>query len=492
MNTKFALWISLLALFLALLVMSPAVANWQPHDAFGLGGAGEFAVLSLGKPSAETDGQSKLDLSAATVYGNVGVGPHGTLDFQGPSTIYGDLLIDQTLLPQDIISDAGVVTGDRDDNADLSGAVAAAFGAAEDNATLPPTQTFGRIMASTNLYGAGGLNVIAIDGIDFSRSSATNPLTLQLMGGDNDLFVLNVVGKFVLGPNASIRGVEPSQVLINVGPGKTPVQSASNSFIGGTLLSIDRKMGPLQGASGPVIGANVSEISLVGGAVLNPPPAAPLAVIVVDTTVTAGSPVQLDGTASTAPFGDPLTYWWMLYQKPGLSEAALSDPAAARPYFIADLPGDYLVNLVVSDGSLESDPAFARITASAPGEAVDLSLAISDYPDPVVRKQSVTYTIAITNQTADTAGDVQLELVLSGDVRGTPVVEGVESCSLFVDGMLNCQVTDQLPGNENSQVMLHISPKRQGTFTVEATVSSASIDLDPGDNSAIETTTVLK
>lgn len=492
MNTKYAFWISLLALFIALSVMSPAVASWQPDEAFELGSAGEFAVLSLGKPTAETDGQSKLDLSAATVYGNVGVGPHGTLDFQGPSTIHGDLLIDHTLLPQDIISDAGTVTGERDDDVDLSGAVAAAFSAAEDNAALPPTQTFGRITASTTLYSQGEENVIAIDGIDFSRSSSTNPLTLQLMGAENDRFVLNVSGKFVLGPNASIRGVEPSQVLINVGPGKTPVQSASHSFIGGTLLSIERKMGPLQGASGPVIGANVSEISLVGGAVLNPPPAAPLAVIVVDTTVTAGSPVQLDGTASTAPYGDPLAYLWTLYQWPGLSEAVLSDPTAARPYFIADLPGDYLVKLVVSDGTLESDPAFARITASPPGEAVDLSLTISDYPDPVVRKETVTYTIGITNQSSGTATDVQLGLALSGDVRGPPVVEGTESCSLFVEGMLSCQLAGPLPGNETAQMTLRTTPKRPGEFTVEATVGSASPDLDPFDNTASETTMVLR
>ncbi len=490
MNTKSIFWIGVISQFLALSMATSAVSGWQPNPEFGLNRAGEFAVLSLGKPTAETDGQSKLDLSAATIYGDVGVGPHGTLDFQGPSTIDGDLLIDQTLLPQDIISDAGTVTGERYENADLSGAVLDAFLAADGNAQRPATQTFDRITTSTTIYSQGEENVIAIDGLDFSRSSSTNPLTLQLMGAESDWFVLNVNGKFVLGPNASIRGVEPSQLLINVGPGKTPVQSASNSYIGGTLLSIDRKMGPLQGASGPVIGANVSEISLVGGAVLNPPPAAPLAVIVVDTTVTAGSPVQLDGSASTAPYGDPLTYWWTLYQKPGLSDASLSDPTAARPYFIADLPGDYLVNLVVSDGSLESEPAFARIIASVPGEAVDLSLTISGYPDAVAPKETVTYTIEVTNRSAGTASDVQLELSLNGDVRGTPVVEGVQSCGLFAEGMLSCQLTDQLLANETVQATLQATPKRPGEFTVDAVVESASSDLNPFDNTGTVTTKV--
>jgi hypothetical protein len=36
--------------------------------------------------------------------------------------------------------------------------------------------------------------------------------------------VLNIGGKFVLGPNSSIRGAEPSQVLINVLQGDTPLR----------------------------------------------------------------------------------------------------------------------------------------------------------------------------------------------------------------------------------------------------------------------------
>jgi hypothetical protein len=492
MDTKTLLRIGLLILFLALLIASPALAGWQPDGALGLGRAADFAVLSLGKPSADTDGQSKLDLSAATIYGNVGVGPYGTLDFQGPSTIDGDLLIDRTLLPQDIISDEGVVTGMRIEDADLAGAVADALGAADENASLAPTQVVGRMTASTTVYGNGSLNVIAVDGIDFSRSSATNPLTLQLMGSDSDLFILNVGGKFVLGPSASIRGVDPGRVLVNVGPGQTPVQLASNTYVGATLLSVDRKMGPLQGASGPVIGACVSEISLVGGAVLNPPPAAPLAVIVVDTTVTAGSPVQLDGSASTSPYGDPLSYAWALEQRPTGSAATLSSASDVRPYFIADLPGDYRVSLTVSDGVQQSEPAFAHITAGEPGDAVDLYLAIDDDPDPVLRKQTVTYALSVTNQGSGEASDVEIDLWLDGDVRGTPVVDGAEACSLFIGGSLSCQLVDQLAAGATVHATLSATPKRPGAFSVEATVSSASPDPDPGDNTVVEVTTVLR
>jgi len=482
-------FISLMAGLCLLLTLSAAQAGWQPDPAFGLGSAGQFAVLSLGKPSAETDGQSKLDLSAVIVYGDVGVGPYGTLDFQGPSTIDGDLYLDPTLLPQDIISDAGTVTGYRFTQ-DLSGAVADALTAAESNANRLPTQVLERVSTSMTLYGQGGLNVIAMDGLDYARSSVSTPLTLTLMGGDSDLFVLNISGKFVLGPNAAIRGVDPSRVLINVLPGNTPAQFAANSYVGGTLLSAERKMGPLQGASGPVIGARVAEISLVGGAVLNPPPLAPLAVIVADQTVSLGAPAQLDGSASTAPYGAPLSYAWSLLDRPSGSAAQLSDATVVNPYFIPDLPGDYVVQLVVCDGDQYSDPAVATISASEPGEGVDLSLAISDAPDPVVRKQPVTYTLTVTNQSPATGIDVRLEASLVGDVRGTPVVEPAEQCA-YADGRINCAL-GELPGNLSTVVTVRATPKRAGSLAIEATVGADGVDPDLGDNSDSEETQVLK
>lgn len=472
-----------------LFALATAQAGWQPDPAFGLGSAGQFAVLSLGKPSAETDGQSRLDLSAVDVYGDVGVGPYGTLDFQGPSTIHGDLYIDPTLAPQDIISDAGLVTGTRVTR-DLSGPVAEALAAAAANADRLPTRSFDRLGVSTTIYGQGGMNVIAIEGLDYARSSATTPLTLTLQGGDSDLFLLNVSGKFVMGPNSSIRGVDPSRVLVNVLPGNTPAQFAANSYVGGTLLATERKMGPLQGASGPVIGARVAEISLVGGAVLNPPALAPVAVIVTDQTVTVGQPVQLDGSASTAPYGAPLSYAWSLLDRPIGSSATLSDPDAVNPYFIPDLVGDYVVQLIVCDGDQYSEAAVATIAAAEPGEGVDLSLGITDSPDPVVRKQPVTYTLTISNQSPGSGSDVRLEATLLGDVRGTPAMEPAEACS-YLDGRVSCAL-GELPGGLSSTVTVRATPKRQGGFGIEATVSADGVDPDPLDNTASEPTTVLK
>ena len=485
-------WLGFGTSLLLLCAISVPQAGWAPDPAFGLGAAGDFAVLSLGKPSADTDGQSKLDLSAVTVHGDVGVGPFGVLDFQGPSTIHGDLYIDPTLLPQDILSDVGTVIGERVADVDLSGAVADALAAAADNGALAPTHNLGRLKTSAIVHGLGGMNVVALDGLDFSRSNPGAPLILALAGGPEDLFVLNVRGKFVLGPGARIEGVDPSRVLVNVGPGTTPVQFASDSYVGGTLLSPDRKMGPLQGASGPVIGAWIKEISLVGGAVLNPPPASLLAVIVVDTVAVVDQPVQLDGSASTSPTGEPLTYEWSLSAVPAGSGAQLSNPGAVDPYFIPDVTGDYQVELVACDGAACSDPVTENIVVMDAGDMTDLSLEITDDPDPVVRQTPLQYRLSVLNQGDAAAASVELTADLSMAVK-TIAVSPPDLCNMPIadDPEVSCALGSIEPG-EVFLVIVDVVPKIAGTLILNGSVTSANTDADACNNSCFEETVVTK
>lgn len=70
-------------------------------------------------------------------------------------------------------------------------------------------------------------------------------------------------------------------------------------------------------------------------------------------TVMVGETVQLDGSASYDPDGDEITYHWTLWRPLG-STAQLSDPTAVNPTFVADLPGEYHVTLVVNDGHIDS------------------------------------------------------------------------------------------------------------------------------------------
>jgi hypothetical protein len=378
-----------------------AFAGWKPDPAFGLGKAGEYAVFLLGKPSADTLGTAKLDLAAAAVNGDVAVGPFSQFDFQGPSTINGDLYLDPTIPQSNILSYAGTLNGLRYWNVSLADAVSNAVTASQTNASRPATQTYSKIVGSMTIVGNGATNVINIGSLDYARSSATSPLQLTLQGGTDDLFILNVSGKLVLGPNASIKSADPSRVLINVLPGTTAVSTGSNSYIGGTLLAASRKMGPMSGISGPVIGAQVKEISLLGGAVLNPqdPSLLPVAVISGNPSVIVGNTVTLSAENSTSPSSSALIYQWSFESRPDGSNAAFAPSDACEEVcFTADKPGEYLIQLVVNDGTQISDPARFKVTAINEGGEADLRLLVTDNPDPVVRNKILTYTLTVENE----------------------------------------------------------------------------------------------
>jgi hypothetical protein len=75
-----------------------------------------------------------------------------------------------------------------------------------------------------------------------------------------------------------------------------------------------------------------------------------------DKTVSTGSTVTLDGSGSFDIDGDSLTFFWSFSELPDGSQATLSDSSAVKPTFDIDLPGEYIAELIVNDGSLDSDP----------------------------------------------------------------------------------------------------------------------------------------
>jgi hypothetical protein len=78
-------------------------------------------------------------------------------------------------------------------------------------------------------------------------------------------------------------------------------------------------------------------------------------------SVPTGTVVTLDGSASQ---GSNITYAWSFTARPAGSGAVLSDAAAIRPFFTADVPGTYVVQLIVSDGSAVSTPAQVTISVN--------------------------------------------------------------------------------------------------------------------------------
>lgn len=94
-----------------------------------------------------------------------------------------------------------------------------------------------------------------------------------------------------------------------------------------------------------------------------------------DQQIFVDEPTLIEGTASD-PDGDPIVSWtWTIEAQPPDSEPFLSDPERPDPMFEAYTEGDYVLSLVVSDGTDDSLPDTLTISVSAPVPPVAIATA---------------------------------------------------------------------------------------------------------------------
>ena len=89
---------------------------------------------------------------------------------------------------------------------------------------------------------------------------------------------------------------------------------------------------------------------------------APVANAGADQEHTQLTTIYLNGTGSTDLDNDSLSYKWVLTSIPSDSQVTLLDSTSSRPEFIADSYGEYVIELVVSDGELSSTADHVTVT----------------------------------------------------------------------------------------------------------------------------------
>ena len=90
-----------------------------------------------------------------------------------------------------------------------------------------------------------------------------------------------------------------------------------------------------------------------------------------DQEAVVGMPIELDGSGSRDADGDLLTYQWALTTFPSGSAATLAGETTVRPSFVPDAAGTYVGQLIVNDGTVDSDPNTALVTVTVPPPPVD-------------------------------------------------------------------------------------------------------------------------
>ena len=161
-----------------------------------------------------------------------------------------------------------------------------------------------------------------------------------------------------------------------------------------------------------------------------------------------GSRVMLNGAQSYDPDGDLLAYEWTFISRPAESAAVLESAGTTMPTFVADVSGDYVIQLMVTDGQTNSSSdsvtvSFGNVRPVA-NAGKSLSVKVGD-------------TVTLAGDGTDANGDVlSYRWVLPSHPDG--------SLSELAD--LSVKVTT-------------FTPDRAGTYVAQLVVSDGEMDSEP-------------
>jgi hypothetical protein len=224
-----------------------------------------------------------------------------------------------------------------------------------------------------------------------------------------------------------------------------------------------------------------------------------------DQSVLVGDTVLLDGGGSSDADGDSLTYSWSLTVVPAGSGAALVDATTATPTFVADVPGTYVVQLVVNDGTVDSAPDTVVVTTenSAPAAnagpdqsvlvgatvTLDGTASSDDDDDPltyswsfVSRPAGSTATLSGATSAqptfvADAPGSYEIQLVVNDGTVDSVPDSAIVLASVPLTLTLSPETLNLLTFESGSLTVMLSAPAGPGGLTVAISVDNPLVSV---------------
>jgi hypothetical protein len=340
----------------------------SPNNAFR--GISDVFVSKLSFDSTT----SKLSLTYSTLLGgSVRMGAHNSGNQQGTG-IAVDSLGSAYVIGYTFSDDFPAING-LTDNGDLQGVEHAfvsklSFDSATSTLSLAYSTFMGGDGGPTDGFDQGA--AIAVDSVGdaYVTGSTTSPdfPIVDPLPAPNEPtvgFVTAFVGKLHFDSTTSQLTLAYSTFLggdVGIQEGRgIAVDTSGNAYVTGDTSSPDYPVvNPLPAPSNALQGIQSVFVAKIGSGIAQIPP---LANAGPDQTASVGSLVTLDGSASSDPGGQiPLTYAWSFVSKPQTSKATLLDTGEVDSTFTPDVPGDYVIQLLVTNAVGLS--AVATVTVS--------------------------------------------------------------------------------------------------------------------------------
>lgn len=189
---------------------------------------------------------------------------------------------------------------------------------------------------------------------------------------------------------------------------------------------------------------------------------APVASAGLDQNVVLGATVTLNGSGIDAEL-DPLTYKWSLIKKPTDSLAALANPTLAKPIFVADKIGEYVAQLIVNDGTLDSHPDTVLVKANQPSvNDINVNLMLNVMP------------ATLTLEEFGKSVAIQTKVTILDNVERLNIPVLINISVIKPNGIIQAIEQKRILMKDSYKLYERYTPKMAGLHTINVVISDQS------------------